>query len=429
MILEKQSSNDACYLFQQPPFEFHNGELKGYNVYYRVQGYTNSAFTIRIAPPGLLTDAYITYDLDNLLTFTVYEIKVAAFNDAGVGVQTALITGETKPGIPSVAPTRVSIDVVNSTAASVSYLAPNQIYWNGQLTASRGYAYETDSLDPYVYEATYNHATRYNQTFLMMGLKANTPYSLRVAVVTASGAGPKSEPVYFRMQEGSPGSPRNFMASQTFADSILLSWSPPYEKNGILLGYKVGHRLYQWGGGTWIPREKPEPPESGGAVFRNLQLNTRYQFYVMAYTSAGDGEKVYADAQTRETAPTLPGKPSKPILVENNGTSITLSWIMEETGGTLMSYYLIEANNQTNFNNLPEAYRDWYLVVNLTRIQDIPTRIRNLTTNTVYRFRVTPVNSVGRGPTSNVSGDILTAESRESNFTYYQIVFNLSIHF
>ena len=388
-------------------------------MYYRVQGYANSAFTIRIAPPGSLDDLYLTYILDNLLTFTVYEIKVAAFNKAGVGTQTALITGETKPGVPSKEPTDVTIEVVNSTSASVSYHAPKQIYWNGQLIASRGFAYESDKLlDPHVYDAPYNHATRYNQTFLMMGLKPNTQYGLRVAVVTASGAGPKSHAVYFRMLEGSPGSPRNFMVSATFAHSILLRWSPPFEHNGVLLGYKVGFRVYQWGRGTWIPRDKPEPPGSGGAVFRNLQLNTRYEFYVLAFTSAGDGPKVFIDATTRETAPTLPGKPSKPLLVENNGTSITLSWVMSETGGTLMSYYLIEANNQTNYGNLPEAYRDWYLVVNLTRIQDIPTRIKNLTTNTIYRFRVTPVNSVGRGPTSNVSEDILTAESREFFYSF-----------
>ena len=402
---------------QPPPVEYHNGKLKGYNVYYRVQGYTNSAFTIRVAPPGLLTDAEITYVLDNLLTFTFYEIKVAAFNDAGVGVQSRLLIAETKPGIPSVAPTGVSIEVVNATAALVSYHAPKQIHWNGQLISSRGFAYESERpLDPYVYDATYNHATRYNQSFIMMGLKPNTQYALRVAVVTASGAGPKSDAVYFRMQEGSPGSPRNFMVTATYAHSILLRWSPPYEKNGVLLGYKVGHRVYQFGRGTWIPRSQPEPPESGGAVFRHLQLNTKYEFYVLAYTSAGDGPRVFIDAQTRQTAPTLPGKPSKPILVENNGTSITLSWIMGETGGTLMSYYLIEANNQSNYKNLPEVYRDWYLAVNLTRIQDIPTRIKNLTTNTVYRFRVTPINSVGRGPTSNISEDILTAESSMCTF-------------
>ena len=383
-----------------------------------MQGYANSAFTIRVAPTGLPTDTEITYVLDNLLTFNVYEIKVAAFNSAGVGVQSALITGETKPGIPSVAPTGVSIEVVNATAALVSYRAPKQIYWNGQLIASRGFAYESSTpLDPYVYDATYNHATRYNQSFIMMGLKPNKQYALRVAVVTASGAGPKSEPVYFRMQEGSPGSPRNFMVTATYAHSILLRWSQPYETNGVLRGYRVGHRQYQWGRGTWIDRFQPEPPGSGGAVFRNLLLNTKYEFYVLAYTNAGDGPKVFIDAQTRPTAPTLPGKPSKPILVENNGTSITLSWVMDETGGTLMSYYLIEANNQTNYKNLPVAYRDWYLAVNLTRIQDIPTRIKNLTTNTIYRFRVTPVNSVGRGPISNVSEDILTAES--STFLFY----------
>ncbi len=107
----------------------------------------------------------------------------------------------------------------------------------------------------------------------------------------------------------------------------------------------------------------------------------------------------------------LPGKPTKPMLVENNGTSITLNWLMGNIGGTLITYYLIHSNNQSNFYQLPVEQREWTLVVNLTRTQDIPARIRNLTTNTVYRFRVTPFNVVGRGPTSNVSEDITTAES------------------
>lgn len=107
----------------------------------------------------------------------------------------------------------------------------------------------------------------------------------------------------------------------------------------------------------------------------------------------------------------LPGKPSKPMLFENNGTLITLNWLMSDTGGTLITYYLIESNNQSTYHTLPVNLRQWTLVVNLTRTQDIPARIQNLTTNTAYRFRVTPFNSVGRGPTSNVSEDIITAES------------------
>ncbi len=67
-------------------------------MYYRGRGYINSAFNKKVAPPGPIGATTITYVLDNLLYFTRYEIKVAAFNDAGVGVESSIIFTETKPG-------------------------------------------------------------------------------------------------------------------------------------------------------------------------------------------------------------------------------------------------------------------------------------------------------------------------------------------
>eukprot|EP00794_Sanderia_malayensis_P008937 gene8937-9890_t len=393
-----------------PPLASHNGDLKGYKVYYRIKGYASAAFNIKDAPPGLMTATSITYVLDNLLYFTQYEIKIAAFNDAGIGLMSSILQTETKPGVPSKAPTNVAINVVNSSAVEVSYNSPKQIYWNGELIASRGYAYDpAKPLDATPYDSPYNTATRYNQTFIIQGLKPYKHYALRVAVVTASGPSPLSDPVYFRMMEGSPGSVRNFMVTGTFAHAITLRWDRPLETNGVLQGYKVGHRVY--GALSWIDRPAREPAYSNGAIFKGLQLNTRYEFYTLAFTAAGDGPRRYVDAQTKTTAPTLPGQPTKPMLVVSNGTSVTLNWLMGDTGGTLMTYYLIEGNNQTDYHQLTKPFHRWMLLKNLTRTQDIPAKVGNLTTNTIYRFRVTPFNSVGRGPTSNVSEDINTAES------------------
>ena len=53
----------------------------------------------------------------------------------------------------------------------------------------------------------------------------------------------------------------------------------------------------------YIDRPEREPAYSNGAIYKGLQLNTRYEFYVLAYTKAGKGKRVYVDAQTRKTAP------------------------------------------------------------------------------------------------------------------------------
>ena len=72
-------------------------------------------------------------------------------------------------------------------------------------------------------------------------------------------------------------------------------------------------------------------------------------------------------------------------------------------------YYIIESNNQTNYPNVNPII--WSIAINLTRIQDIPARIPGLRPNTIYRFRVTAYNALGRSPTSNVSDPITTTSA------------------
>lgn len=76
--------------FQIPPPESHNGPLRGFKIAYRLAGVAGIQFIIRKIDNPAATQG----NIDGLVQFTSYEVKVLAYNDAGDGVysQTTPVT-------------------------------------------------------------------------------------------------------------------------------------------------------------------------------------------------------------------------------------------------------------------------------------------------------------------------------------------------
>ena len=68
--------------FQIPPPESHNGPLHGFKIAYRLAGVAGIQFIIRKIENPAATQG----NIDGLVQFTSYEVKVLAYNDAGDGV-------------------------------------------------------------------------------------------------------------------------------------------------------------------------------------------------------------------------------------------------------------------------------------------------------------------------------------------------------
>lgn len=66
-----------------------------------------------------------------------------------------------------------------------------------------------------------------------------TNYSVRVLAFTSSGDGLHSIPVYCTTDEDVPEAPANIKAAALTAESILISWLPPIQKNGLISHYTV----------------------------------------------------------------------------------------------------------------------------------------------------------------------------------------------
>lgn len=79
------------------------------------------------------------------------------------------------------------------------------------------------------------------ETYLHTLHKA-TNYSLRVLAYTATGDGVASQPLYCQTEDDVPDAPAAIKAAALTADSILISWLPPRNRNGIITHYTVYSR-------------------------------------------------------------------------------------------------------------------------------------------------------------------------------------------
>lgn len=78
-----------------------------------------------------------------------------------------------------------------------------------------------------------------NMETYLHGLMKATNYSVRVLAFTTSGDGMHSIPIYCTTDEDVPDAPANVKAAALTAESILISWLPPNQKNGIITHYTV----------------------------------------------------------------------------------------------------------------------------------------------------------------------------------------------
>ena len=82
------------YFSQIPPLDSHNGVLLGFYIAYRLAGLQHSIFTNIDVKGG----EALTYKIVGLPLFTRYEIRIAAYNKAGIGVWSSIHIVETMQG-------------------------------------------------------------------------------------------------------------------------------------------------------------------------------------------------------------------------------------------------------------------------------------------------------------------------------------------
>ncbi|XP_040311696.1 protein sidekick-1 [Herpailurus yagouaroundi] len=397
IVASGRTNQSIMVQWQPPPETEHNGVLRGYILRYRLAGLPGEHQQRNITSPE------VNYCLvTELIIWTQYEIQVAAYNGAGLGVFSRAVTEYTLQGVPTAPPQNVQTDAVNSTTIQFLWNPPPQQFING---INQGYkllawpaeipeAITVVTIAPDFHGAHHGYITN---------LKKFTAYFTSVLCFTTPGDGPPSTPQLVRTHEDKPGAVGHLSFTEILDTSLKVSWQEPLEKNGIITGYQVSWEVYGRNGSRLTHTLNSTTREY---KIQGLSSLTTYTIDVAAVTAAGAG---LATSSTISSGvpPELPGAPSNLVISNISPRSATLQFRPGYDGKTSISRWIVEG--QVGAIGEEEEWVSLYEEENEPDAQTL--EIPNLTPYTHYRFRMRQVNIVGASPFSLSSRVIQTLQA------------------
>ncbi|KAM8702920.1 hypothetical protein ACLKA7_005290 [Drosophila subpalustris] len=295
--------SELIVIWQIPPRESWNGELIGYTINCSEEKQNiNYISVVNNSLKSVIVSGWATTKatLRGLRKYTRYAVTVRAINSFGSGPWSATILGTTAEGVPEAAPQNVTCSALSSQSLKISWLEPPlQLHGGiiqGYKILYRPIVHQIDFLTKMEIKRTSNL-----ETYVHTLLKA-TNYSIRALAYTSTGDGVTSQPLFCQTDDDVPDSPAAIKAAALTADSILISWLPPKNRNGIISHYTVYAREAGRKGQTKTHLVRVD--EHGYPVTfeaRSLAENQMYEFWVSASTSVGEGEPTSVVAQATNT--------------------------------------------------------------------------------------------------------------------------------
>ncbi|XP_072765907.1 Down syndrome cell adhesion molecule 1 isoform X49 [Anoplolepis gracilipes] len=268
--------------WKPPPREDWNGEILGYYVGYRQSADKPYMFeTVEFSKEDGKEHHHL--QIVNLKTYTQYGVVVQAFNKVGSGPMSEERRQHTAEGVPEQPPHDTTCTTLTSQTIRVSWMSPPLIAANGVIT---GYKVIYGPSDMWYDENTKDTKITSSSETILHGLKKYTNYSMQVLAFTSGGDGVKSAPIHCQTEQDAPEAPIAIKALVMSAESILISWRPPSQPNGVISQYTV-----------YTKADKAEEPTSQKVLpnqltheASGLDKQVRYDFWVTASTNIGEGE-------------------------------------------------------------------------------------------------------------------------------------------
>ncbi|XP_037893809.1 Down syndrome cell adhesion molecule-like protein Dscam2 isoform X2 [Glossina fuscipes] len=308
--------------WQIPPRESWNGELIGYTVNCTEEKQNiNYISVVNNSLKSVIVSGWATTKatLRGLRKYTRYAVTVRALNSFGSGPWSAPIFGTTAEGVPEAAPQHVNCTALSSQSLKISWLEP-PLQFHGGIIQGYKILYR-----PIVNQTKMEVKRTSNLETYLHTLHKATNYSLRVLAYTATGDGVASQALYCQTEDDVPDAPASIKAAALTADSILISWLPPRNRNGIITHYTV----YSREAGRKGPAKSymVRVDENGYPVTyeaRGLAENQMYEFWVSASTSVGEGEPTSVVAQATNTRAPARIASFSQVVRKAVGTSLVL---------------------------------------------------------------------------------------------------------
>uniref|UniRef100_A0A8D3CLS2 Protein sidekick-1-like n=1 Tax=Scophthalmus maximus TaxID=52904 RepID=A0A8D3CLS2_SCOMX len=397
IVASGRTNQSIMVQWQPPPEPQLNGVLRGYVLRYRLAGLPGDYQEKNISSPE--TNYCL---LKDLIIWTQYQIQVAAYTGAGLGVYSSPVTEYTLQGVPTAPPQEVEVVAINSTTIRFTWNPPPQQFING---INQGYKLlvwpEQSAEDLIVVTITPDYPGS-RHTGLVSGLKKFTWYFGATLCFTTPGDGPRSPPTLLQTHEDTPGPVRRLSFSEILDTSLRVSWAEPEDRNGIVIGYVL------WWEVSGVESSREERSLSNSTLqhqLTGLTSTTTYTLQVAALTAAGRGVVTSSTIATG-VPPELPGAPSNLVISNISPRTATLRFRPGADGKTAISRWLVEGQVR---GGEEEAWRGVYQKDNQPDADTL--EIPDLAPFTQYRFRIRQVNIVGSSPMSAPSRLIQTLQA------------------
>ncbi|ERE69192.1 protein sidekick-2 isoform 1, partial [Cricetulus griseus] len=379
-VIASGRTNQSIMIQWQPPPESHqNGILKGYIIRYCLAG----------LPVGYqfknITDADVNnLLLEDLIIWTNYEIEVAAYNSAGLGVYSSKVTEWTLQGVPTVPPGNVHAEATNSTTIRFTWNAPSPQFINGinqgykVVPGPVGHLSFNDILDTSLkvswqepgekngiltgyrisweeYNRTNTRVTHYlpNVTleYRVTGLTALTTYTIEVAAMTSKGQGQVSaSTISSGVPPELPGAPTNLGISNIGPRSVTLQFRPGYDGKTSISRWVVEAQVGVIGEGEeWLLiYQLSNEPDARSMEVPDLNPFTYYSFRMRQVNIVGTSppSQPSRKIQTLQAPPDM--APANVTLRTASETSLWLRWMVrykEKDSDSQPRFWLVEGNS------------------------------------------------------------------------------------
>ncbi|CDQ76995.1 unnamed protein product [Oncorhynchus mykiss] len=352
------------------PKEALNGNLQGYRVIYWANLPDGELGEIRN-----VTTSYPSLELDGLEKYTNYSIQVLAFTRAGDGVRSEQIFTRTKEDIPG-PPAGVKAAASTSSVVFVSWLPPLKL--NGII---RKYIVFCSNHPTVMSEFEASPDVYF---YRVPNLARNRKYSIWVVAVTAAGRGNSSETITVEPRAKAPARILTFNGTVT----------TPWMRDIILPCKAVGDppptiKWLKGNNGTPAPvliDGRHSVHSNASFIIRTVKAEDSGNYSCVASNNWGSDE-ITLNLQVQ-----VPPDQPRLTVTKTTTTSITLSWIPGDNGGSSIRGYILQysEDNSEQWGSFPISPSERSY------------RLENLKCGTWYKFTLTAQNGVGPGRISEI---------------------------
>uniref|UniRef100_T1J836 Down syndrome cell adhesion molecule-like protein Dscam2 n=1 Tax=Strigamia maritima TaxID=126957 RepID=T1J836_STRMM len=250
--------NRCSFMIEQPPKRGSwNGELLGYNVGFR-QHDAHDSFTFRTVELAIDPDQEMALELTGLRKFAKYGVVVRAFNRVGHGTNSDEVVEQTAEDVPALPPENLECVPLSSQSLQVSWQPVPSYAVHGLLQGFKVIYKPTEEwYDGVEAETKITSALK----TIIHGLERFSNYSIQVLAFTRRGDGTLSSPVYCNTLED------DIIKYSVYMRSVDPGKEETFKQ--VVSGSQTHHK------------------------FIALKENQRYEFWVTASTSVGEGQSTH----------------------------------------------------------------------------------------------------------------------------------------